>query len=99
MDMNVLSNTKIRIQAIREAQFLEKGTKNLFDHPSSSYIKKVVRKAQVVEKRHDLVRVVSCRIFDIKCSFFLSQLLFNVYFLGITKFVGKNLFLTLKNPR
>jgi hypothetical protein len=31
MDMNLLGNTKIRIQAIREAQFLEKGAKNLFD--------------------------------------------------------------------
>jgi hypothetical protein len=60
MDTNVLGNTKIQIQAIREAQFLEKGAKNLFDP----------HKAQVVEKRHDLVRVVSCRDFDIKCSFF-----------------------------
>jgi hypothetical protein len=28
-DMHVLSNTKIQIQAIRETQFLEKGTENV----------------------------------------------------------------------
>jgi hypothetical protein len=44
MDMNVLSNTKIRIQAIREAQFLEKGIKNLSDPPFPLYKKKLPAK-------------------------------------------------------